>query len=1058
MAEKTIYENPTILDDVVFEFVTPDDNGCLLSDPYKVDKLVVYFVERSFTDATLNQYEQVTYDQQKLEVSQAADKLACDFPTEDNILAAKRARVDLESSAVKQSFYYKEAVPVFTLGTPDFPAWLSTDVGNALIQKVDTDEEGNPWFGHFRYVWKTGSYREGDYFLCVTWTSVIAGEAKSSHQKFALHGDTSVTTTLPSHQTPSGKYQTLMERYTPEIFKTRMSDIDRTPDVLDKLNKSVADGFTVLENYANQIIDLFDANVLSEPLLPLLSNLFSLKLKSHDPFRWRRQIKQAIPLFKKKGTIGSVKESLAQAGIKFLKYTKLWQVISNHTWQEAFTYDGTSTDFSLARIALPVDLNNFELYIRLADSDTWTTLSSDYVMFNEVDNVTIMSWVGDSLSVSPIALGIGDTIRVIYKVADVMSPTEQNVEDYIRSLPLADSRDERDQDYPLKNWNVRLIEESDPLFDVVIPTKHPFHDDVVFGKVRTEFPYSENIYNMEEYNGSIRNSTDPCDIDKDFLDPCFSGLSSKYTIDLEIESISNDRIVEAHEVLKECMPFHAVLHTMNVYGGVTEIITPPSEYVEMLVGFGQAESVISGGAQMWFNRAMKGGLAGNAVLRNALASSSSVDSGTCTAYNDSIVLFSGEVNFEQVGLLQDNTSILRVMTGSLAGVYSLSNPSGNTVEVQTVAEPVDEAQSIFGPLLSLNTRAFTFRISNPVDAVSSTNIYQDNVYTFSDASESFETFKSLWDVSKGYATGSWTVKIPAYSPTPYNIINIMPDGTITLEDNGTLPGASVGSLSYTAYDQFGSTLFSSSTGSLSVSLRGRVEVLNSSLWDVRETLKVGYYQKISGTEYQIVGFVDGTNDQFYISGYSGGDVAGSTLDVYNRVVDGGVGYMSHAGLKMQVAGNLESSLGIGNGANSIATPLEDDHFMENYLVEIDGNLYLMAAINGNSPPGSTTVTLQGPDAYWQTLLSGGTSKSYTIYRYVKTQDVVIPGQQFDLPEVTFTTIDRRGREETSNTELPTPIMAAAVPAGDNFSDSVDQKEGVSFIIEYKDGGTEKGDL
>lgn len=1057
MAEKTIYENPTILDDVVFEFTTPDDDGCLLSNPYRVDNLVVYFIERSFTDATLNKYDQSVYDPRKLESTMSAEKLACDSPTEENILAAKRSRAELEASAVKQSFYYKDSVPVFTLGNPDYPAWLSTDIGNALIEMVPTDEDGNAWFGHFRYVWKTGSYREGDYFLCVTWTSVIAGESKSSHQKFALHGDTSVTTAVPSHQTPAGKYTTLMDRYTPEIFKTRMSDIDRTPDVLNKLNLSVADGFTMLEDYASQIIDLLDANVLSEPLLPLLSNLFSLKLKSHDPFKWRRQIKQAIPLFKQKGTLSSVKESLAQAGIKFLKYTSLWQVISNHTWQEAFDYDGTSSDFSLSRVALPVDPSNFELYIRPADSDSWTTLSSDYVMFNEVDNVTIMTWVGDSLSVSPITLSPGDTVRVLYKVADVMSPTEQNVEDYIRSLPLSDSRDERDQEYPLKNWNVRLIEESDPLFDVVIPTKHPFHDDVVFGRVRTEFPYSENIYNMEEYNGSTRNSTDPCDIDKDFVDPCFSGLSSKYNIDVEIESVSNDRIVEAHEVLRECMPFHAVLHTMNIYGGVNELITPPTEYVEMLVGFGQFESVISGSAQMWFNRAMKGGLAGNAVLRDALASSSSVDSGTCTAYNDSIVLFSGETNFDQVGLLQDNTSILRVMTGSLSGVYSLSNPSKNTVQVQTVSEPVDEAQSIFGNLLSLNTRAFSFRISNPVDAVSSTNIYQDNAYVFSDPSQSFESFKSLWDVSKGYSTGSWKIKIPAYSATPYDIVNILPDGTISLEDNGTLPGASAGPLSYTAYDQFGSTLFASTTGALSVTLRGRIEVLNISLYDVRETLKVGYYQKISGTEYQITGFVEGTNNQFYISGYSGGDVAGSTLDVYNRVVDGAVGYMSHSGLKMQVSGNLESSLGISNGANSIATPLEDDHFMENYLVEIDGSLYMIAGIDGNSPPGSTTITLQGPDAYWQTLSGGGTSKSYTIYRYVKTQDVMIPGQQYDLPEVVFNTIDRRGREQTSNTELPTPIMAA-LTSPDNFNESMDQKEGVSFIIEYKDGGTQKGDL
>ena len=55
---------------------------------------------------------------------------------------------------------------------------------------------------------------------------------------------------------------------------------------------------------------------------------------------------------------------------------------------------------------------------------------------------------------------------------------------------------------------------------------------------------------MEEYNGSIRTSLNPCDIDKDFIDPCFSSLSSKYNIDLEIEALSDDRIIEAADVLK----------------------------------------------------------------------------------------------------------------------------------------------------------------------------------------------------------------------------------------------------------------------------------------------------------------------------------------------------------------------------------------------------------------------------------------------------------------------------------------------------------------------------
>ena len=39
MAQKRISENPKITDEIIFEFTTPDDDGCLLADPYKVDKI-----------------------------------------------------------------------------------------------------------------------------------------------------------------------------------------------------------------------------------------------------------------------------------------------------------------------------------------------------------------------------------------------------------------------------------------------------------------------------------------------------------------------------------------------------------------------------------------------------------------------------------------------------------------------------------------------------------------------------------------------------------------------------------------------------------------------------------------------------------------------------------------------------------------------------------------------------------------------------------------------------------------------------------------------------------
>ena len=140
-----------------------------------------------------------------------------------------------------------------------------------------------------------------------------------------------------------------------------------------------------------------------------------------------------------------------------------------------------------------------------------------------------------------------------------------------------DKRDERDQQYPPKNWNTRVLEEDDPLFDIIIPIRHPTKDAIIWGKVRTEFPYSENIYNMEEYNGSTRDSYDPCHIDKNFIDTCKDCQSSTFSIDVEIEELSEDRIVECKQIIEEFVPFHSLVNTVNFVGSRNEFVKSPLE-------------------------------------------------------------------------------------------------------------------------------------------------------------------------------------------------------------------------------------------------------------------------------------------------------------------------------------------------------------------------------------------------------------------------------------------------------------------------------------------------
>ena len=613
MALKRIDENPQITDTIVFDITTTTADGCIV-DPYKVDNLTIYYIARDYQRMNFGEYSDTIYDESLLAATEAAEALVCedvanDVVDMDHIKTAQQLRQKLESKKKVKTVYYKERLPQKVIGTADYPAWLSSDTDNALITKISEDEDGNPLVGKFSYEWTPeGDVREGDFILCWTWSLNITVGTLSAHVAFSLAGDQKLVTALPIHQTPANKYETLLERYLPEMYKQILSDSDQTPDVTEKLNNAIAKSFTDIEDLANQLIDLLDANVVHQSLLVYLANIFGLKLKSNDPTLWRRQIKRAVPLFKKKGTVSGLQEAFAQAGMQLDAFTQLWQVVSKFTWQESFRVKDTAT-FKLEHdIITPVDENNFKLYLRRYGSNEYEQLDSSYVTFSLIDCDYYMTWVGDELSSNSIQLMEGDILRVLYQYREITSDLDQQIEDYIQTLPLSDIRDEADQEYPPKNWNVRLIEETDIMFDVLVPVKHPFYKPLIFGQIRTEFPYSENIFNMEEYNGSVRDSLDPCFIDKAFRDPCGSCLSSKFNIDIGIEELCDERITEAQEIIKEYTPFHAVLHSMNVSGEINEFIPSPVESIETLILFSGEEKTISGNVNPIFNRVIEDGL------------------------------------------------------------------------------------------------------------------------------------------------------------------------------------------------------------------------------------------------------------------------------------------------------------------------------------------------------------------------------------------------------------------------------------------------------------------
>lgn len=1046
MALKKITENPKVTDTILLEIETPDSYGCLTSNPYRVDSVIIYYVERDFLGNNFGEYVKLSVDPILETKLNKAQKNLCLNPSADNISIVQKILSQIESSVQSSTFYYRDKVVVKTIGDPNYPAWLSSNTAESPFVLEDTDADGNPQYGVFSYEWNPdGSIREGDYFMCWTWTPHPAGEKLSAHIQFSIEGDPNAVMTIPTHVTIDGKYETLLERYLPEMYKLTLSDSDRTPETLDLFNKSVAQGFTFLEDMANQIIDLFDANALHESLLTFLSNLFNLKLKSDDPTLWRRQIKEAVPLFKKKGTLNGLKGAFAQAGMNLTKFTQYWQLVSPYTWIEEFTaIDSAIFVLSKPDLITPIDDNNFGLWIKRFGEINYTQLSKDYVSFdtNEAGEIT-MTWIGDELSVNSLNLLQGDVLKVLYQFKVIPNDNAQQLENYIQSLPLADQREEKTGILPLKNWNVHIIDDRDPLFSVLIPVRNPFQDPVIFGFIRTEFAFSENIYNMEEYNGSTRPSLDPCHIDSKFIDGCGQCLSSIYSVDLEIQQLSNDTMLEAQEILREFTPFHAQLHSLNLSGEVNELVPPPVETIECLITVDYSQFIISGNANPFFHRMMQDSLLDpNFIVdRQQLTDEVTVvSSDTGNAYNETICVISPDVSLYNSGISNINHVFEVLSPSSNAGTYSLLNIQGNTATVNsTVNEPVDES-------------AFTFNVTNILYANNLASITQDNLCLLTDTEVDFDLLSvmSLWDVAHtaNYTGGTWTVLIPAYSATPYEINNVTA-GVASLKDTNTLPTTSISGVSYTLYNDIGDIIATSTTGDLTIKQRGYVNLNDSDVLNLSDVLKVGDGLYYNGFVYNVSELYGSNN--FWIDDYNDGNIGGAIIQIRRPVITNAIGYFGYKGLNLTTNVNYESQLGIINGHNPPSEDNQTDNnlFKENFMFLIDGNYYKIAQING------TEIILSGREQSWTTQDFGGTDIAFSIVHF--------SAKQVNVGFIVFDQLNRNGkdpiiREIESDIDNTLAIVALSMPRGSGMQENIAQEESISFVIETRDGTIQEGTI
>ena len=566
-------DSPKVEDIVGFELETYDDNG-ILKNPHLIEKISVYHIEKNshYNDRSL---ESKDFNPELEEVYDSLQKVIQLNPSPEGFNKLKSLKTTLNATAKKRWILYSDAK--LTMETPS-PLWTE----DLKIKYIENLKDGK-----FLFIWLPKDVREGNYIIKWSWKSTKDGKTKFSEKLFTLYPANQKIKSIYKKFVPREKYNLLFDKYIPSMYRVKTTPNDITPQVLTKLNKAIAQFLLELDDLAVGVIDLLNPTYIPDGFLPVMANMYNLELRSLNPFAWRNQIKHAVPLYKKKGTLEGLREAFDKAGIKLIKLTNLWQVVSPYTWVDGFVIDkdiGANNNIIGTLSRRPLKNEELEIFIKSSNTKEYFLLPPNIVYLQDIlvpePKISVI-WNG-SINDPIIELFKGDVIKVRYKYNKIPKDAE-SLEDYIENLPLADQRDEKTVKYPMKNWNVKLIEDDDPLFDLLIPERHAFHNPVTYGKIRTTFLYSEKAFNMDTYNGSLYNSINPCDMDKDFLDYCSGGQSSKFNVHLEFNQVDDEKIKEAKEIIIDYSPFHAILHKMKISSRVDDFVLPPVEKIKSKV-------------------------------------------------------------------------------------------------------------------------------------------------------------------------------------------------------------------------------------------------------------------------------------------------------------------------------------------------------------------------------------------------------------------------------------------------------------------------------------------
>jgi hypothetical protein len=894
------------------------------------------------------------------------------------------------------------------------PVWTRGGDNTYSVVKKITDDSQFP-YGHFSFTWTPNSVKEGDYYICYTYTPNSGGSALSNFIKFYVAANIQNEVAIPAHATSVGKYDTLMDAYLPEMYKTTYTVSDKSPETIKNLNHSVSQGFTGIEDQAARIIDILNANSTPEPYLPYLANFFGLKLRSTDITKWRGQIINAVPQFKKKGTLAGLTQALYQAGIKMNKFYQYWQVGTENAWTEGFFFTG-SYSFDLKKISLNIavdpvaGVNIFQVWVNKRSTSGYSgyvVTSISTISITTTDGISTMTW--NSVT-EPLELG--SYIKVTYQTKTFKDMSDYNLYVYWKDyLILQDDRSELEVTYPPKNFNTRLITEDDTLFNIFIPVANPFQPQVVFGKVRTVFPYSENIYNMDEYNGSLRDSSDPLDMDKSYLDTCSGFISSHFGLDVEVEDLSTFREEECREIIVDYTPYHAILRTLSFANVLEDFILPPVEHIECIINIDYDDLFIAGSGQNVFTRDIltipsnfnfltrsPEPVADYNIFRDDLASYVGVqDSGTTNFYNDNLNVViasdtlqtnSGVVstNLEDIGISPGFASIKILNPSANAGTYNIENPfkNGFTITAGQIADG------------SVVLSDFSFILSNKVCEASLANpftVSDASLYMLSDDNLDFTAYNitTLVDVQNGFATGTWKITLASGTYDIYDINN----KTIYLKNDGTL-STSNSTVTYTLKNAASSTVTTSSTGQYSVIKLAKIIATNGLCSNMPMAKLTSpspniYFDDGSGSQYKFYSIVDGLP-----TGQTGVIVVGMTASYagstntngifYNRLLEETVGRFKYSGMK------ILKQAGMPQFIKAEDRITRDQPIPENFILTLnfggsDYNYFLDLKSDEYQPASSSYIHIKGR------FMSGGvtnaTSVTYSLKEYAPNSKVYV---------------------------------------------------------------------